>query len=86
MIADNLSAIVKASTELSTPLIVVLREILYRNGSSWIRSPNCRLNDLLAKTLDYYQTSKFSKDIRNRIQILLCDIVLDDKQLAKAYG
>lgn len=86
VIEANLGAIVKATTELSTPLLEVLREILHRNGASWMRSPNCHLNDLLARTLDYYQKSKFSKEIRNRIQILLCDIVLDDKKLAKAYG
>lgn len=61
-----------------------MRTILVESAHEWLDSTPS-IKELLATVLDTYQRSKFPKDIRTRILIMLCDIVLDHKLYA-AYG
>lgn len=58
---------------------------MIENGESWLRAGVHQLQDLLKTLLALYQQGKFAKEIRTRILILLCDIVLN-RTLYKLYG
>ncbi|KAG4067129.1 hypothetical protein HA402_000120 [Bradysia odoriphaga] len=80
----SLSEFEYAPMEVSTLLVKLLREILVENGENWTRAlPGVR--SFLRSVIQMYQNNRFSRDIRTRILILLCDIVLNWK-LCKVYG
>ncbi|KAJ6637077.1 Testis-expressed protein 10 like [Pseudolycoriella hygida] len=80
----NLSEFEYAPMEVSSLLVKLLREILIENGENWAKVlPNLR--SFLRSVIQTYQHNRFSRDIRTRILILLCDIVLNWK-LCKVYG
>lgn len=64
--------------------IKLLGRILVNYGQE-SSSTTSSIRDLLASVLTTYQRGKFPKEIRTRVLILLCDIVLDHK-LYRAYG
>lgn len=70
--------------EVSSLLVKLLREILIENGENWTKVlPTVR--SFLRSVIQTYQHNRFSRDIRTRILILLCDVVLNWK-LCKVYG
>lgn len=65
-------------------VVKVLRTILVENANDWL-STTASIKELLASVLVNYQRGKLPKEIRTRILIMLCDIVLNHK-LCSAYG
>lgn len=84
LIADNIRSLESQNQEVSFALVKLLRIILIQNGESWIKS-NIDVKELLVQVISLYQKGKFSKEIRTKILILLCDIVLNFK-LTTVYG
>lgn len=70
--------------ESSLALVNILRVILLNNGEVWLRA-NVNIKQLLTTTITTYQKNKFSKEIRTKILVLLCDIVMDSN-LCRLYG
>lgn len=65
-------------------VVKVLRTILVENASDWLNIVPT-IKELLVTVLATYQRGSFPKEMRTRIMIMLCDIVLDHKLYA-AYG
>lgn len=65
-----------ANVDVGVALVKVLRSVLLQNGSNWVRA-QVSAKELLATTISVYEKHKFAKDIRTKILMLLCDIVLD---------
>lgn len=81
---DSLVALDSYSLDILNTFGKLLRTILVDNAEEWLDTiPTIR--DLLANVLKIYQCGKFPKEIRTRILIMLCDIVLNHK-LYNAYG
>lgn len=80
----NIQQLEHQNQEVSFALVKVLRAIFIVNGENWIKS-NIDVKDLLKLVMGVYQRGKFSKDIRTKVLILLCDIVLNFK-LYELYG
>lgn len=83
-ISGNIQHLDNQNQEVSFMLVKLLRIILITNGENWINS-NLNVKDLLKSVLALYQSGKFSKDIRSKILILLCDIGLNAR-LCAVYG
>lgn len=83
-ISENLTEFEFAPMEVSTLLVKLLREILIENGENWARVLP-EVKNFLRSVIQAYKNNRFSRDIRTRILILLCDIVLNWK-LCKVYG
>lgn len=81
---DNIQQFENQNQEVSFTLVKLLRVILIENGERWIGS-NVGVKDLLQQVMVLYQKGKFSKEIRTKILILLCDIVLNYR-LSSTYG
>lgn len=64
--------------------VKILKTILVDNALE-SGSTTSSIKDLLTSVLTIYQRGKFPKEIRTKVLILLCDIVLDHK-LYRAYG
>jgi len=80
----NLSEFEYVPIEVSSLLVKLLREILIENGENWTK-PLPIVRSFLRSVIQTYQQNRFSRDIRTRILILLCDVVLNWK-LCKVYG
>lgn len=83
-ISDNIQQFENQPQEISMALVKVIRIILIDNGERWINS-NVSVKDLLQQVMSLYQKGKFAKEIRTKILILLCDIVLNYR-LTSTYG
>lgn len=81
---DSLASLDSYSPDILHIVVKVLRTILVDNAQEWLETTPA-IKDLLATVLSIYQRGKFPKDIRTRVLIMLCDIVLDHK-LYHAYG
>lgn len=64
--------------------VKLLRTIIVNKAQEWLDSMP-EIKDLLATVLEINQRGKFPKEIRTRVLIMLCDVVLDHK-LYNAYG
>lgn len=84
MISGNIQNLDNQNQEVSFTLVKLLRLVLIQNGENWIKS-NIDVKDLLKSVLALYQNGKFSKDIRSKVLILLCDIGLN-ATLCSVYG
>lgn len=83
-LSESLSRLDSYAPEYLPIVVKVLRTVLVDNAKEWLGTTPA-LKDLLATVLTVYQRGQFPKEIRTRILILLCDIVLDHK-LYTAYG
>lgn len=82
--SDSLVSLDSHSPDILHIVLKVLRTILVDNAQEWFESTPA-IKDLLATVLGIYQRGKFPKEIRTRVLIMLCDIVLDHK-LYHLYG
>lgn len=73
-----------ANVDVGAALVKVLRSVLLQNGSNWVKA-QVSAKELLAATIAVYEKQKFAKDIRTKMLVLLCDIVLD-VQLCALFG
>lgn len=80
----NIHQFENQNQEVSFVLVKLLRVILIANGERWMKS-NVSVKELLQQVIALYQRGKFSKEIKTKILILLCDIVLNYR-LSTAYG
>lgn len=84
MCTGLLAHIETQSPDVLQAVIKALRTILFENAEEWIsKQPSIR--ELLTTVIEIYQRGKFQKEIRTRILILLCDIVLN-QALYKEFG
>lgn len=81
---NNLQQFENQPQEVTLALVKVLRAILIDNGERWIKL-NVSVRELLQQVMALYQKGRFAKDIRTKVLILLCDIVLNYR-LSIVYG
>lgn len=81
---ENLTHIETQTPECLQMVVKLLRTVLVDNAISCLNSTPTTM-DLLNCVLATYQKGKFPKEIRTKVLIMLCDIVLDQK-LHSAYG
>ncbi|XP_031640841.1 testis-expressed protein 10 [Contarinia nasturtii] len=83
-IKESLACVDSYGTDVLQILVKVLRTILVDNSQERLDTTS-EIKELLSTVVVLYQRGKFPKEIRTRILIILCDIVLDHK-LYIAYG
>lgn len=83
-VPDSLALLDSYDLNILQIFIKLLRTILVDNATEWLATMPA-IKDLLVTGLGIYQRRKFPNEIRTRILIMLCDIVLDHK-LYNAYG
>lgn len=81
---DSLVSLDTLTPDILQIIVKVLRTILVDSADEWLDTTPS-IKELLARVLETYQRGKLPKEIRTRILIMLCDIVLDHKLYA-AYG
>lgn len=69
---------------MSTYFVKVFSLVLLENGQDWSRI-RTDTTGVLKNVLVLYESKHISKNCRDKIMVLLCDIVLNDK-LLKIYG
>lgn len=80
---ENLPHIETQTIECLQTVVKLLRTVLVDNAILCLNSTPT-IKDLLNCTLTTYQKGKFPKEIRTKVLIMLCDIVLDHR-LHSAY-
>lgn len=83
-VSGNLTTLDVHTPDTLQNVVKLLRTILVENGHGLLETTPA-IRELLAIVLEIYQRGKFPKEIRTRVLIMLCDIVLDHK-LCVAYG
>lgn len=84
ILSDNLASLESHALDCLPIVLKVLRTILVDNAHEWLGTIPA-IKELLASVLAVYQRGKFPKEVRTKILIMLCDIVLDH-QLYAMYG
>lgn len=78
-------SLIASPSDIHQAMCKVLRCILVENSAYHSIDTVPAIRELLATVLETYQRGLFPKEIRTRILIMLCDIVLDNKLYA-VYG
>lgn len=78
-------SLIASSSDIHQVICKVLHCILVETTAHDLMDTMPTIRTLLATVLETYQRGLFPKEIRTRIMIMLCDIVLDNK-LYTAYG
>lgn len=78
-------SLIASPSDIHQAICKVLRCILVENSAYHTADIVPAIRELLATVLETYQRGLFPKEIRTRILIMLCDIVLDNKLYA-VYG
>lgn len=70
--------------EIYNQFLKVLRSILLQNGVNWTIN-DLKTKDIIKQLIQQYQQQKLPKEIRVKILMLLCDIILKD-DVMRIYG